>query len=102
MGVLVDSAAEAIAAIVEATQRRATSATTVREPIYVYIYICLFIYVYLYVCMHVCLYIYMYILSRRWEHLHARALQIRAGLSTHIHRETGPPATHTQFLEFSF
>ena len=28
--------------------------------------------------------------SRRREHLHARALQIRAELSTHIHRETGP------------
>jgi len=31
-----------------------------------------------------------YLLSRRREHLHARALQIRAELSTHIHRETGP------------
>ena len=28
-------------------------------------------------------------MSRRREHLHARALQIRAELSTHIHRETG-------------
>ena len=45
---------------------------------------------------------YIHVLSRRWEHPHARALQIRAELSTHIHRETGPPATHTQFLEFSF
>jgi len=30
------------------------------------------------------------LLSRRREHLHTRALQIRAELSTHIHRETGP------------
>jgi len=37
----------------------------------------------------VCIYIYIY-LSRRREHLHARALQIRAELSTHIHREIGP------------
>ena len=28
-------------------------------------------------------------MSRRREHLHASALQIRAELSTHIHRETG-------------
>jgi len=40
-------------------------------------------------------------LSRRREHLHARALQIRADLSTHSQGDR-PPATHTQFLEFSF
>jgi len=32
----------------------------------------------------------LFLLSRRREHLHARALQIRAELSTHILRETGP------------
>jgi len=44
-------------------------------------------------------------LSRRWEHLHAKALQIRAELSTHIHRETGdrPPQRPTHsFWSFLF
>jgi len=44
-GVLVDSAAEAIAAIVEATHRRATSATTVYIHVFLYIYINIYIYV---------------------------------------------------------
>jgi len=40
-------------------------------------------------------------LSRRREHLHARALQIRAELSTHIHRETGPQRpTHSFWSSF--
>jgi len=41
-------------------------------------------------------------LSRRWEHLHARALQIRAELSTHIHRETGPQRPTHSFWSFLF
>jgi len=41
-------------------------------------------------------------LSRRWEHLHARALQIRAELSTHIHRETGPQRPIHSFWSFLF
>jgi len=41
-------------------------------------------------------------LSRRREHLHARALQIRAELSTHIHRETGPQRPTHSFWSFLF
>ena len=41
------------------------------------------------------------LLTRRREHLHARALQIRAELSTHIPWRPGP-MTNAQFLEFSF
>jgi len=40
------------------------------------------------------------LLSRRREHLHARALQIRAELSTHIHRETGPQRPTHSFWSF--
>jgi len=40
------------------------------------------------------------ILSRRRGHLHARALQIRAVLSTHIHTEQGSRPSRTD-LEFS-
>jgi len=39
-------------------------------------------------------------LSRRWEHLHARALQIRAELSTHIYRETGSQRPTHSFWSF--
>jgi len=42
------------------------------------------------------------VLSRRWEHLHARALQVRAELSTHIHRETGPQRPTHSFWSFLF
>ena len=42
------------------------------------------------------------LLSRRREHLHARALQIRAELSTHIHRETGPQRPTHSFCSFLF
>jgi len=42
------------------------------------------------------------LLSRRREHLHARALQIRAELSTHIHRETGPQRPTHSFWSFLF
>jgi len=41
-------------------------------------------------------------LSRRREHLHARALQIRAKLRTHIHRETGPQRPTHSFWSFLF
>jgi len=41
-------------------------------------------------------------LSRRREHLHARALQIRAELSTHIDRETGPQRPTHSFWSFLF
>jgi len=41
-------------------------------------------------------------LSRRREHLHARALQIRAELSTHIHRETGLQRPTHSFWSFYF
>jgi len=41
-------------------------------------------------------------LSRRREHLHARALQIRAELSTPIHRETGPQRPTHSFWSFLF
>jgi len=41
-------------------------------------------------------------LSRRWEHLHARALQIRAELSTHIHRESGPQRPTHSVWSFLF
>jgi len=41
-------------------------------------------------------------LSRRREHLHARALQIRAELSTHIHSETGPQRPTHSFWSFLF
>jgi len=41
-------------------------------------------------------------LSRRREHLHARALQIRAELGTHIHRETGPQRPTHSFWSFLF
>jgi len=37
------------------------------------------------------------LLPGRWEHLHARALQIRAELSTHIHFSR-PHDPHTVFL----
>jgi len=40
------------------------------------------------------------LLPRRREHLQARALQIRAELSTHIHMETGPHDPHTVFGVF--
>jgi len=41
------------------------------------------------------------LLSWRREHLHARALQIRAELSTHIHRETVPQRpTHNFWSSF--
>jgi len=46
---------------------------------------------------YICVY-----LSRRREHLHARALQIRAELSTHIHRETGPQRPTHSFWSFLF
>jgi len=39
-------------------------------------------------------------LSRTREHLHARALQIRAELSTHIPRETGPQRPTHSFWSF--
>jgi len=39
-------------------------------------------------------------LSRRREHLHARALPIRAELSTHNHRETGPQRPTHSFWSF--
>jgi len=42
------------------------------------------------------------VLSRRREHLHARALQIRAELSTHIHRETGPQRPTHSFWSFLY
>jgi len=42
------------------------------------------------------------LLSRRREHLHARALQIRAEISTHIHRETGPQRPTHSFWSFLF
>jgi len=42
------------------------------------------------------------LLSRRREHLHARALQIRAERSTHIHRETGPQRPTHSFWSFLF
>jgi len=42
------------------------------------------------------------LLSRRREHLQARALQIRAELSTHIHRETGPQRPTHSFWSFLF
>jgi len=45
---------------------------------------------------------YILLLARRREHLHARALQIRAELSTHIHRETGPQRPTHSFLSFFF
>jgi len=38
--------------------------------------------------------------SRRREHLHAKALQIRAELSTLIHRETGPQRPTHSFWSF--
>ena len=41
-------------------------------------------------------------LPRRREHLHARALQSRAVLSTHIHRETGPQQPTHSFWSFLF
>jgi len=41
-------------------------------------------------------------LSGRREHLHARALQIRAELSTHIHRETGRQRPTHIFWSFLF
>jgi len=41
-------------------------------------------------------------LSRRREHIHARAFQIRAELSTHIHRETGPQRPTHSFWSFLF
>ena len=41
-------------------------------------------------------------LSRRREHLHARALQIRAELSTHIHRETAHPRPTHSFWSLLF
>jgi len=47
----------------------------------------------------VCILLY---LSRGWEHFHARALQIRAELSTHIHRETGPKRPTPSFWSFLF
>jgi len=46
--------------------------------------------------------LYIYILSRRWEHLHARALQIRAELSTHNHRESGPQRPTHSYWSFLF
>jgi len=49
-----------------------------------------------------CNYTSLQFLSRRWEHLHARALQIRAELSTHIHRETGPQRPTHSFWSFLF
>jgi len=39
-------------------------------------------------------------LSRRRGHLHARALQIRAVLSTHIHTEQGSRPSHTDLGVF--
>jgi len=55
------------------------------------------------VCVCVCdLLIFFTALSRRREHLHARALQIRAELSTHIHRETGPQRPTHSFWSFLY
>jgi len=39
--------------------------------------------------------LHMYLLSRRRGHLHARALQIRAALNTHMHTEQGSRPSHT-------
>jgi len=41
-------------------------------------------------------------LSRRREHLHARALQTRAEFSTHMHRATGPQRPTHCFWSFLF
>jgi len=65
--------------------------------IYVYIHILCFYWIPTSPTSHGCR-----LLPRRWEHLHARALQVRAELSTHIHMEPGPHDPHTVFGVFLF